>query len=87
MRLKKMYELVNEVEVVLTDKSRDLDDFGRLLDTTWRLKKSTGNVISTRGIDKLYEKGINAGVLGGKLLGAGGGEFLVFYVQPKIRKQ
>lgn len=82
-KLKKMYELVDEAESVLTDKERDLDDFGRLLDTTWRLKKSTGGVISTNSIDGLYEKGIAAGALGGKLLGAGGGGFLVFYVQPE----
>ncbi|OON88457.1 kinase [Oribacterium sp. C9] len=82
-RLKKMYELVDDAEGVLTDKNRDLDDFGRLLDTTWRLKKGTGGSISTGSIDELYEKGIAAGALGGKLLGAGGGGFLVFYVQPE----
>lgn len=82
-RLKKMYELVDEAEAVLTDKNSDLDDFGRLLDTTWRLKKGTGAAISTDSIDGLYEKGIKAGALGGKLLGAGGGGFLVFYVRPE----
>lgn len=82
-RLKKMYELVDKAEVVLTDKERDLDDFGRLLDITWRLKKGTGSSISTNSIDGLYEKGIAAGALGGKLLGAGGGGFLVFYVQQE----
>lgn len=81
--LKKMYELVDEAEAVLTDKERDLDDFGRLLDTTWRLKKGTGSAISTNSIDGLYEKGVEAGALGGKLLGAGGGGFLIFYVQPE----
>lgn len=85
-KLKKMYELVDEAEAVLTDKERDLDDFGRLLDTTWRLKKGTGSSISTNGIDGLYEKGITAGALGGKLLGAGGGGFLVFYVQPEKQR-
>lgn len=82
-RLKKMYELVDEAEAVLTNKDRDLDDFGRMLDTTWRLKKGTGGSISTGSIDELYEKGMDAGALGGKLLGAGGGGFLVFYVQPE----
>lgn len=85
-RLKKMYELVDEAEAVLTDKERDLDDFGRLLDTTWRLKKGTGGAVSTDSIDGLYETGIAAGALGGKLLGAGGGGFLVFYVQPEKQK-
>lgn len=82
-RLQKMYELVDEAEEVLTNKDRDLDDFGRLLDVTWKLKKGTGSSISTESIDDLYEKGMNAGALGGKLLGAGGGGFLVFYVQPE----
>lgn len=82
-RLKKMYELVDEAEKILTNKDRDLDDFGRLLDLTWKLKKGTGSSISTGSIDALYEKGIAAGALGGKLLGAGGGGFLVFYVQPE----
>lgn len=82
-RLKKMHELVDEAEVVLTDKTRDLDDFGRLLDVTWRLKKGTGAAVSTGSIDELYEKGIAAGALGGKLLGAGGGGFLLFYVQKE----
>jgi D-glycero-alpha-D-manno-heptose-7-phosphate kinase len=85
-RLKKMYELVYEAEAVLTDKTRDLDDFGRLLDITWRLKKGTGGAVSTDSIDSLYEKGIVAGALGGKLLGAGGGGFLVFYVQLEKQK-
>lgn len=82
-RLKKMHALVDEAEAVLTDKTRDLDDFGRLLDVTWKLKKGTGGAVSTNSIDGLYEKGIAAGALGGKLLGAGGGGFLVFYVQPE----
>lgn len=83
VRLKRMYELVDEAETILTDKTRDLDDFGRLLDVTWRLKKGTGGAVSTGTIDELYEKGIKAGALGGKLLGAGGGGFLVFYVQAE----
>ena len=82
-RLKKMYKLVDEAEKVLTDKDRDLDDFGRLLNVTWKLKKGTGPSISTGSIDKLYEKGMSVGALGGKLLGAGGGGFLVFYVQSE----
>lgn len=81
--LKKMYELVGDAESVLVNKEQDLDDFGRLLDITWKLKRQTGGAISTDSIDELYAKGIKAGALGGKLLGAGGGGFLVFYVQPE----
>lgn len=84
-QLKEMYSLVGEAESVLTDKHGDLDEFGRLLDHTWRLKRQTGGAITTNSIDELYEKGIAAGALGGKLLGAGGGGFLLFYVQPERR--
>ena len=74
---------MDEAEKVLTDKDSDLDDFGRMLDYTWKLKRQTGTAVSTDSIDGLYAKGIEAGALGGKLLGAGGGGFLVFYVQPE----
>lgn len=86
-KLDKMYKMVDEAESILTDKTRDLDDFGRLLDKSWKLKKQTGKGVSTSAIDELYEKGIKAGALGGKLLGAGGGGFLVFYVQPSKQKK
>lgn len=85
-QLKQMYALVDEAEQILVDKTRDLDDFGRLLDITWKLKRQTGTAISTGSIDELYERGIEAGALGGKLLGAGGGGFLVFYVQPEKKE-
>ena len=81
-QLLEMLALVDDAEKVLVDSKSDLDDFGRLLDHTWKLKRQTGSKISTNSIDVLYEKGIKAGALGGKLLGAGGGGFLVFYVTP-----
>lgn len=86
-RLKKMVELVDEAEFILVNQTRDLDDFGRLLDVTWNLKKSVGNAVSTSAIDELYQKGLSAGALGGKLLGAGGGGFLLFYVQPEFHER
>lgn len=85
-QLQEMYSLVDDAENVLTDKNCDLDEFGRLLDHTWKLKRQTGAAVSTDSIDGLYAKGIKAGALGGKLLGAGGGGFLVFYVQPEYQK-
>jgi D-glycero-alpha-D-manno-heptose-7-phosphate kinase len=84
--LLQMYDLVNEAERVLVDKNADLDEFGKLLDLTWQLKKKTGSKISTDDIDILYNKGIEAGALGGKLLGAGGGGFLLFYVPEEYQK-
>lgn len=89
-QFKEMLALVDEAEKVLVDKQSDLDEFGRLLDHTWRIKRKTGNTVSTNSIDELYDKGLKAGALGGKLLGAGGGGFLVFYVEPdkqeKVKK-
>ena len=82
-QLYEMLSLVDEAEKVLTDKASDLDDFGRLLDHTWKLKRQTGSAVTTDSIDELYSRGMKAGALGGKLLGAGGGGFLLFYVQPE----
>lgn len=85
-----MLAIVDEAEQVLENRHSDLDEFGRLLDKSWKLKKQTGNKVSTSGIDDLYEKAMAAGALGGKLLGAGGGGFLLFYVpeenQPGVAK-
>ncbi|NMA18599.1 MAG: kinase [Clostridiaceae bacterium] len=81
-QLLEMMDLVDDAERVLVDSNSDLDEFGYLLDHTWRLKRQTGSNISTDSIDDLYERGIKAGALGGKLLGAGGGGFLVFYATP-----
>ena len=81
-----MLALVDEAQDILTDKNKDMDEFGRLLDVTWKLKRQTGSKISTDSIDGLYDRGIKAGALGGKLLGAGGGGFLLFYV-PQDKKE
>ena len=85
-QLKQMLALVDDAQRILTDDSTDLDDFGRLLNHTWKLMRQTGAAISTGMIDRLYEQAMAAGALGGKLLGAGGGGFLVFYVQPECQE-
>lgn len=81
-QLKEMLSLVDDAQAILEDKNTDLNDFGRMLDHTWKLKRGTGSKVSNGSIDELYERGIKAGALGGKLLGAGGGGFLLFYVEP-----
>ncbi len=78
--LLEMLQLVDEAEKVLTDKYTNLDDFGRLLDATWKMKRNTGKCVTTDSIDDIYQRSIRAGAIGGKLLGAGGGGFFVFYV-------
>ena len=80
-----MLALVDDAQRILTD--GDPDDFGRLLDVTWKLKRQTGSNISTSRIDMYYEKALKAGAFGGKLLGAGGGGFLLFYVPRERRKE
>lgn len=84
--LLEMKALVNDAEKILVDKTVSLDEFGRLLNYSWKLKRGTGSQISTDEIDILYDKAIEAGALGGKLLGAGGGGFLLFYVPEDKRK-
>ena len=74
-----MLALVDDAESILTGNC-DLDEFGKLLDHTWKLKRQTGNNISTNSIDAYYDAALKAGATGGKLLGAGGGGFLLFYV-------
>ncbi len=78
-----MLALVDEAEKVLTDKNASLNEFGKLLDLTWRLKRGTGSKVSNGSIDNLYDTAINAGAIGGKLLGAGGGGFLLFYCEKE----
>jgi D-glycero-alpha-D-manno-heptose-7-phosphate kinase len=79
--LKEMLAMVDDAEMILTD-SKELDDFGRLLHSSWMLKKSLSKGISNSDIDRLYEAARSAGALGGKLLGAGGRGFLLVYAQP-----
>ena len=66
--------------------SNSLKDFGLLLDETWKLKKLLSKSVSSPLLDSLYNEGISAGALGGKILGAGGGGFLLFYAEPKFHK-
>jgi D-glycero-alpha-D-manno-heptose-7-phosphate kinase len=82
-----MLALVDEAEKVLTNKDAGLNEFGKLLDTTWKLKRGTGSKISNGSIDELYDIAIKAGALGGKLLGAGGGGFLLFYCEKEKQEQ
>jgi D-glycero-alpha-D-manno-heptose-7-phosphate kinase len=81
-----MLQLVDEAESIVTSPGRSLDEFGRLLHESWQIKRSLTQKISNANIDAIYEAGISAGALGGKLLGAGGGGFMLFYVPPERRE-
>lgn len=81
--LQKMKELVDAGQQVLA--GSDVDDFGRLLNETWRLKRGLTRQISNQTIDEMYQGALDHGALGGKLLGAGGGGFMLFYVPLQNR--
>ncbi|MBI2278865.1 MAG: kinase [Candidatus Brennerbacteria bacterium] len=81
--LTKMLSLVDQAEKILQETPHHIDEFGRLLHETWTLKRSLTDVISNSRIDDIYERARAAGALGGKLLGAGGGGFLLLYVKPE----
>jgi D-glycero-alpha-D-manno-heptose-7-phosphate kinase len=81
-----MLELVDEGEAILTNPNRSLDEFGNLLHESWQIKRSLTQKISNARLDEIYTAGLEAGALGGKLLGAGGGGFMLFYVPPERRK-
>jgi D-glycero-alpha-D-manno-heptose-7-phosphate kinase len=80
-----MKSLVGEGEKILVS-GNSLDDFGRLLDYTWKLKRTLSDRISTNEIDELYDSAKKAGALGGKILGAGSGGFMLLYVPEEKRE-
>jgi D-glycero-alpha-D-manno-heptose-7-phosphate kinase len=84
--LNNMLQLVNEAESIVTSPG-PLDEFGRLLHESWQIKRSLTQRITNSNIDAIYEAGLSAGALGGKLLGAGGGGFMLFFVLPERRQE
>ena len=80
--LKKMLALVDCAHEVLTSNT-NLSVFGEMLHETWMEKRLLDSAVSDPSIDALYQKGIEAGALGGKLLGAGGGGFMLFFAPPE----
>lgn len=90
MSLHAMKGLVDDACNILASPEADLDDFGRLLHETWRFKKGLSSKMTSPEIDHIYETGMKNGALGGKLLGAGGGGFMLLYAkpedQPKVKK-
>jgi D-glycero-alpha-D-manno-heptose-7-phosphate kinase len=81
-----MLQMVQEAEDIVTNPNRSLEEFGRLLHEGWQIKKKLTEKISNASIDDIYEAGLSSGALGGKLLGAGGGGFMLFFVPPECRQ-
>jgi D-glycero-alpha-D-manno-heptose-7-phosphate kinase len=84
--VRRMQALVGEGLEVLAN-GRDLRDFGALLDESWQLKRSISEAVTTATVDEIYERARAAGAIGGKLLGAGGGGFMLLFVEPERRAQ
>jgi len=83
--LNRMFEMVDEAISILNGNGSDITDFGKLLHETWMIKRSLTNKITTPFIDEIYETAIKAGAFGGKLLGAGGGGCILFFVEPELQ--
>jgi D-glycero-alpha-D-manno-heptose-7-phosphate kinase len=81
--LNRMNQMVDEAISILQEPNRPIFEFGRLLDESWRYKKSLSTKVSTQQIDVIYEEAVRAGAIGGKLLGAGGGGFMLLFARPE----
>ncbi len=81
--LKRMQAHVDDAIAILQTPSVSIEEFGRLLDESWQLKRSLSDRVSTPHIDELYAEARKAGALGGKILGAGGGGFLLLFARPE----
>lgn len=84
--LKTMRSMVEEAIHILNGNG-DIADFGKLLHESWQLKKNLSDKVSNSHIDHVYEMACKAGAIGGKILGAGGGGFALFFVKPEDREK
>lgn len=84
--LRTMYQMVFEGIRILKE-NEDISAFGKLLHEGWKIKKSLTDEISNPYIDEIYEAARSAGALGGKLLGAGGGGFMLIFAKPEMHPQ
>lgn len=82
--LRTMLQMANSALEILNSNS-NLVEFGKLLDESWKIKRSLSNKISTSLIDDIYSNSMRAGALGGKLLGAGGGGFMLIFAKPEVQ--
>jgi len=82
-----LQQMVDEGIAILSSPTRSLLEFGRLLHQGWELKRRLSNRVSNETVDVLYERALAAGAVGGKLLGAGGGGFMLLFVRPEDRER
>jgi D-glycero-alpha-D-manno-heptose-7-phosphate kinase len=81
--LNRIREMVDESIAILTDSRVSIEEFGRLLDLSWKYKRSLSDKVSTPEIDQIYDEALQAGAIGGKILGAGGGGFMLLFAKPE----
>jgi D-glycero-alpha-D-manno-heptose-7-phosphate kinase len=86
-QMHELHDMVDEGSKILSNANIPLEEFGKLLDRTWRNKRSLSKMITNTKIDDLYNAAIKAGALGGKILGAGGGGFVLFFVKPEYQEK
>jgi D-glycero-alpha-D-manno-heptose-7-phosphate kinase len=84
--LETMYQMVGEAENIIMNPRRPINEFGKMLHETWKLKRTLTQNVSNTSIDEIYNAGLSSGAVGGKLLGAGGGGFMLFFVPPERRR-
>lgn len=82
-QLHRMHAMVDEGIEILCDYNRDITDFGVLLDEAWQLKRQLAASIAPSFVDEIYERARKNGAIGGKVLGAGGGGFILFFAKPE----
>lgn len=83
--LERMGEMVDEAIRIIQAPQTPIDEFGKLLDQSWKCKRSLASEVSTPEIDRIYDEALKAGATGGKLVGAGGGGFLLLFVRPELQ--
>jgi len=86
-QMHELREMVDEGSKILSNANIRLEEFGKLLDKAWQNKRSLSKMITNTKIDDLYNTAMKAGALGGKILGAGGGGFVLFFVKPEHQKK
>ena len=81
--LRLMHQMVDDAIQLLQDRNIPIEEFGKMLDQSWQYKRSLSDRVSTPEIDQMYGEAMRGGAIGGKILGAGGGGFLLLFAKPE----
>jgi D-glycero-alpha-D-manno-heptose-7-phosphate kinase len=86
-QLESMTQMVHEAARVLQSPTRSIREIGVMLGESWSMKKELADCVSSSAIDEIYDAAMRAGALGGKLLGAGGGGFMLLIADPSCHEK